>query len=59
MDTQRSDGTHLSTATEVRPAEPQIVRRAIHLCLRAEPHAEAVPCSGHPDKAQRQLDPGR
>jgi hypothetical protein len=56
MNTQWSDGAHSPVAGDVRPAEGQIVRRAVQLCVRAEPHTEATPCSGHLHEAQRQLD---
>ena len=56
MNTLRSDAAHLSVATEVRLAEPQIERRAVQLCVRAEPHTGEPPCSGHLHEAQRQLD---
>ena len=43
MNTLRSDAAHLSVATEVRLAEPQIERRAVQLCVRAEPHTGEPP----------------
>ena len=56
MSTQQSDVVHLAVTGEVGPAEGHIVRRAVQLCVRAEPHTEATPCSGHLHEAQRQLD---
>ncbi|MEA2703408.1 MAG: hypothetical protein QOJ69_250 [Actinomycetota bacterium] len=56
MDTRQSDNRHQAVLTHSGPAEPQIVRRAVHLCLRSEPHTEEAPCSGHLYEAQRQLD---
>ncbi len=56
MNTQLSDGAHLTVASEVKPAERQIVRRAVQLCVRAEPHTAEAPCSGHLHEAHRQLD---
>jgi hypothetical protein len=37
--------------TDHRP----ILRRAEHLCRRAEPHADVIPCQTHLHEAQRQL----
>lgn len=59
MSTRWSVSAHPTVESEVRPAEGHIVRRAVQLCVRAEPHTEATPCSGHLHEAQRQLDRGR
>ena len=33
----------------------EVVRRATHLCLRAEPHTDRSPCAAHLSEASRQL----
>ncbi len=35
--------------------QPQVVRRATQLCLRAEPHTHQSPCPAHLSEAARQL----
>jgi hypothetical protein len=35
--------------------QPEVVRRATQLCLRAEPHTDQSPCAGHLSEANRQL----
>ena len=37
------------------PVPREVVRRAIQLCLRAEPHTEESPCAAHLNEANRQL----
>ena len=36
-------------------SQPEVVRRATQLCLRAEPHTDQSPCAGHLSEANRQL----
>lgn len=33
----------------------RLLRRATHLCLRAEPHTDQSPCRAHVSEANRQL----
>ncbi|MGI8806787.1 MAG: hypothetical protein ACR2KK_02825 [Acidimicrobiales bacterium] len=33
----------------------RMVRRAVQLCLRAEPHTDHSPCPAHTSEANRQL----
>lgn len=56
MTTSQADEPGATVVSDVRAAdESEIVRRAEHLCRRAEPHAESVPCQAHVHEAQRQL----
>jgi hypothetical protein len=45
----------VSTLDCASAPEPQVVRRATQLCLRAEPHTDEVPCPAHVSEANRQL----
>jgi hypothetical protein len=36
-------------------ARQEVLRRATHLCLRAEPHTGQSPCPTHLSEAHRQL----
>lgn len=54
--TPRSDVPGELPGTELDPAgQPDVVRRATLLCLRAEPHTDRVPCVTHLSEAGRQL----
>lgn len=56
MTAQRSAERSDSVVEGVGPADQRLIlRRAEHLCRRAEPHADVVPCPTHLHEAQRQL----
>lgn len=56
MTAQRSAERSGAVLEGVSPIDQGLVlRRADHLCRRAEPHADVVPCPTHLHEAQRQL----
>ena len=55
MTAQQELPGQVSTLGHAPAAQPQVVRRATQLCLRAEPHAHEVPCPAHLSEANRQL----
>jgi hypothetical protein len=56
MTAPRSDVPGERPGSQPGPAmQPEVVRRASQLCLRAEPHTDQSPCAGHLSEANRQL----
>ena len=55
MTAQRSDVSELPGSRLEPAVHDELVRRASHLCLRAEPHTEQSPCPAHVSEANRQL----
>jgi hypothetical protein len=56
MTAQRSDVVGERAVSDVEEAlSHQVLRRATHLCLRAEPHTDEAPCAAHLSEAHRQL----
>ncbi len=56
MRAPQSDVPAENAASNVnRVMERQVIRRARHLCLRAEPHTDDAPCPAHMAEAARQL----
>ncbi len=56
MTAQQSDVPVELAAPGVDPVtERWVVRRASHLCGRAEPHTDQSPCPAHLTEANRQL----
>ncbi len=55
MSAQQSDVPTETQGAEVEPTDGLLTRRALQLCRRAEPHADAAPCAPHLAEAHRQL----
>ena len=56
MSAQLSDVPGELSTPQLDPVtQREVVRRAIHLCLRAEPHTDQSPCVSHVSEANRQL----